>query len=92
MFVTSFVSLKLLGKVEYMVNGSEISGSQSLCLNELKLKTKADERSKEVMSRGGTPNRDMADKRNLKASVGFHEYFSLFKNFSLLDQHPYSIS
>ena len=31
--VTSFVSLKLLGKVEYIVNGSIDFGSMSLCLN-----------------------------------------------------------
>ena len=31
--VTSFVSLKLLGNVEYIVNGSIDFGSMSLCLN-----------------------------------------------------------
>ena len=35
-FVISFVSLKLLGRVEYIVKGSDTSGSQSLCLKEVK--------------------------------------------------------
>ena len=75
-FVTSFVSLMLLGRVEYMVNGSEISGSQPLCLKEVKRKTKADEQSKEVMSRGETPNKDSDEKHNIEAGVGFHSNFS----------------
>ena len=73
-FVTSLVSLKLLGRVEYMVNGSETTGSQSLCLKEGQLKTEADTRIKEVMSRGLGTNKDTAE---ILIVLGFTQIYFL---------------